>query len=406
MNNRDVSTPGGIMSTTTTDTTQLNTPTTPLPPPSPTVTTTDGITPLEGHMHPPPQTFYNPNTMPFSPPPSYDECLNMNVPPPSYDSLFGRVREVQRTSSNVADFVKNIVILFLGTIGCTVMIGVTIVIPVFMIIVGSLKINECPAEPFIPIYLVVGGTFGVVKVLLSLQGPINRQLRDEENGSGDNQIPWHRRLQFSGSINFFLAVWFILGCVWVYRIYRPSYDHSSWKYCDFSLYQFAFWLVTSVYIALGLLVSCMCGLSVTAVLMSHSRPRSTGDQLIRAKMASKVVRSTVRQVKPILSVDQGEARKRVLNLYKAWYRQIPYIVMDYDLPKSTNDCRQKLRELFENNRNVKDIRIIDMLVIKGQMELKETVEIWKQKHGLMALWQDTVEPRPKDFLSKFLDGHE
>lgn len=42
-------------------------------------------------------------------------------------------------------------------------------------------------------------------------------------------------------------------------------------------------------------------------------------------MASKVVRSTVRQVKPILSVDQGEARKRVLNLYKAWYRQIPYI---------------------------------------------------------------------------------
>lgn len=41
--------------------------------------------------------------------------------------------------------------------------------------------------------------------------------------------------------------------------------------------------------------------------------------------------------------------------------------MDYDLPKSTSECRQKLRELFEKNRNVKDIRIIDMLVIKVRL---------------------------------------
>lgn len=37
------------------------------------------------------------------------------------------------------------------------------------------------------------------------------------------------------------------------------------------------------------------------------------------------VKRTVQQVRPILSIDKEEARKRVLNLYKAWYRQIPYI---------------------------------------------------------------------------------
>lgn len=43
-------------------------------------------------------------------------------------------------------------------------------------------------------------------------------------------------------------------------------------------------------------------------------------------MASKLVRLVgPRQVKPILSVDNTEARRRVLNLYKAWYRQIPSI---------------------------------------------------------------------------------
>ena len=42
---------------------------------------------------------------------------------------------------------------------------------------------------------------------------------------------------------------------------------------------------------------------------------------------SKVIRQGVRQVKPILSLDRADARRRVLNLYKAWYRQIPYIGM-------------------------------------------------------------------------------
>jgi hypothetical protein len=43
-------------------------------------------------------------------------------------------------------------------------------------------------------------------------------------------------------------------------------------------------------------------------------------------MASQeAVRKVVQQVKPILSVDSSEARKRVFNLYKAWYRQIPYV---------------------------------------------------------------------------------
>lgn len=37
-----------------------------------------------------------------------------------------------------------------------------------------------------------------------------------------------------------------------------------------------------------------------------------------------VVRA-LKQVRPILSVDKSEARRRVFNLYRAWYRQIPYI---------------------------------------------------------------------------------
>lgn len=33
----------------------------------------------------------------------------------------------------------------------------------------------------------------------------------------------------------------------------------------------------------------------------------------------------LQQVRPVLSVNKDEARRRVMNLYKAWYRQIPFI---------------------------------------------------------------------------------
>ena len=57
------------------------------------------------------------------------------------------------------------------------------------------------------------------------------------------------------------------GCVWVYRIYQPLMDERHYgdpRYCDRFVYVFAFWLITTAYIFLGFVTSCICCVSLYA----------------------------------------------------------------------------------------------------------------------------------------------
>lgn len=60
------------------------------------------------------------------------------------------------------------------------------------------------------------------------------------------------------------------------------------------------------------------------------------------------------------------------------------LVEKINVNKTEEECKEKLREVFVRNKDVADVRIIDMLVIKGQMELKEITMQWKQKCHVMV----------------------
>ncbi|EFN88204.1 NADH dehydrogenase [ubiquinone] 1 alpha subcomplex subunit 6 [Harpegnathos saltator] len=93
-------------------------------------------------------------------------------------------------------------------------------------------------------------------------------------------------------------------------------------------------------------------------------------------------------------------------LYKAWIREVPQMLLYYDIPKNEADCKKKVREEFKRHAHLTDLRIIDRVIIRGQMELQEVGNIWKPKGQLMTYWQETVEKKPTDFLSKFFKGHD
>ncbi|KAM4617691.1 transmembrane protein 272-like [Discoglossus pictus] len=111
-----------------------------------------------------------------------------------------------------------------------------------MIVVGAMNLGGCPAQRFIPIYLIVAGAFSFsFWVLLPLEfcAPKVRKI-------------------LSLIVALFCFAWFIAGSVWVFRIYRPTNAQ-----CNTGMYLFAFSILIIQYIFIGFgiifgLISCFC----------------------------------------------------------------------------------------------------------------------------------------------------
>ncbi len=101
--------------------------------------------------------------------------------------------------------------------------------------------------------------------------------------------------------------------------------------------------------------------------------------------------------------------KRVVAMYRQMARDVPRVVVMYELQATVAEIRHVLLLLFRKNQHVSDPRVIEMLLAHAKMEHQETMEQWKQRAGLIdILTPQQTEPDAwldeEEFFRKFLDG--
>ena len=88
-----------------------------------------------------------------------------------------------------------------------------------------------------------------------------------------------------------------------------------------------------------------------------------------------------------------------------YFRRLSHFTVH--LQVSIADARKKLRSEFLKHKDVTDVRVIDMLVVKGRMQLEEFNKFWAQSYNAYAYFDDTetqrriVKEKDDSFLDKF-----
>uniref|UniRef100_A0A8C3VSA1 Transmembrane protein 272 n=1 Tax=Catagonus wagneri TaxID=51154 RepID=A0A8C3VSA1_9CETA len=146
-----------------------------------------------------------------------------------------------------------------------------LVLPRSMAFTGVKFVEDCPVQPLMPLYLLVCGIIGALKVspLLYDSTRMTRLLSKAVviDDDDDAEYPWRQnahKYYIHLLLSLFLFLWFILGNYWVFSVYPPDFippSQQPWDYCDKTLYLFAAAVLVLSHTVLGLLVlgsGCVC----------------------------------------------------------------------------------------------------------------------------------------------------
>ncbi|KAM9610154.1 transmembrane protein 272 [Trichechus inunguis] len=135
-----------------------------------------------------------------------------------------------------------------------------------MAFTGMKFLEDCPIQPLIPLYLLVGGIVGTLKVSLLLYDSTSmRRLLSKSvviDDDDDDEYPWRQnahKYYVHLILSLFLFLWFILGNYWVFSVYLPDFIppfQQLQDYCKKTLYIFAVGVLVLSHAVLVLLALC------------------------------------------------------------------------------------------------------------------------------------------------------
>jgi len=183
-------------------------------------------------------------------PPSYEETNN--VLNPTSNNFYKSIKYARETGNNTYKLLSKVATFFCCSLTITIILAILMALPIIMITIGSLYLKGCTIQKMIPIWLIVFGSLLIVKNISTLVQRINSINKGDEKGSSTAMNV------FDSFMSLFIVIWFICGNIWTFSIvdivqYNDKLDVAT--YCSKTTYLFSFWLITSIYILIG--VSCL-----------------------------------------------------------------------------------------------------------------------------------------------------
>ncbi|XP_052793054.1 transmembrane protein 272-like [Mya arenaria] len=171
-----------------------------------------------------------------------------------YTAFMYQVREAGKEASNVFDLSCRLADIMCSSLCVTVFVGVSMAIPLTMFSIGVKYWEDCPKDARVPVYLIVGGCCGLVKLIATLwrnvQTRRHHRLIDEPDVEGAFTNPTFRTMDTL--LLLFLISWQVAGTIWTFNIWRPRFEpllHEPSNWCDRTVYMFAVYQLSSTYAA-------------------------------------------------------------------------------------------------------------------------------------------------------------
>ncbi|KAK0630691.1 hypothetical protein B0T17DRAFT_228198 [Bombardia bombarda] len=110
----------------------------------------------------------------------------------------------------------------------------------------------------------------------------------------------------------------------------------------------------------------------------------------------------------VVAANSTEAKRRVLAVYRKWIRAAPEIQTMYSVPLTVSTIRTRIRQEFERHRFVNKLSVVDVLLMKGNIDYQETMNYWRQTTHIMSYFKGENfrgdKRLPADFMAGFLEG--
>ena len=134
---------------------------------------------------------------------------------------------------------------------------------------GVKYINDCPKEPRLPIYLLVGGCFGILKLLSTLWRNLRARKHHDieiiyDDQDTDGAFASNTYKTMDTVLLLFLIGWLVTGTYWMFNIWKPHFHqllHEPSNWCDKTVFMFCVYQIFGCYGIIGLYILVLLLLS-------------------------------------------------------------------------------------------------------------------------------------------------